>query len=287
MQEGSIGKAYENGKHMKKIIFSFILLLGTAIAIFFLGWAQFGLPPGSIGVLRSKTHGIDKNAIQEGKTRWVWYKLIPHNAVLSVFFLNDVQIPVEVSGTLPSGDVYSSFVWQKTDFTFAFSGSLSYRLKPESLPVLVEQENLLNQEDLENYLELLNKNIQTRVQGLLWVYGENEKILKEAQETRTIRALEAEFRNAFPQAELRNCTVETLHFPDLTLYDEVRRLYRDYLASQRDEVRNQTAILAAENIKNRHRLDELAAYGELFTKYPILLQYLSLEKDAARIVERN
>jgi hypothetical protein len=263
---------------MKKTIFSFILLLGTAVAVFFLGWAQFGLSPGSIGVLRSKTHGIDGEAIQEGKVRWVWYKLIPNNAALSVFFLNDMEVPVEVSGTLPSGEVYASLVGLKTDFTFAFSGSLSYRLKPESLPTLVERENLLNQEDLENYLVLLNDKIQTHVQGLLWVYGENEKILKEAQETGTIKALEAEFRSAFPQAELRNCTVKTLRFPDHILYDEIRKLYRDYLAAQRGEVRSETALLATENIRNRRRLDELAAYGELLTKYPVLLEYLAMEK---------
>ena len=125
---------------------------------------------------------------------------------------------------------------------------------------------------------LLNDKIKTHVQSLLWVYVENDKILKEVQETGTIRTLEAEFRNAFPQAELRNCTVETIHFPDHVLYDEIRKLYRDYLAAQRGEVRNETAVLAAESIKKRRRLDELTAYGELLTKYPVLLQYLSLEK---------
>ncbi|MDR2701896.1 MAG: hypothetical protein LBB72_05660 [Spirochaetaceae bacterium] len=263
---------------MKKTVFSLILLLGTAIVVFFLGWAQYGLSPGSVGVLRSKTHGVDGEAIQEGKLRWVWYKLIPNNAALSVFFLNDVELPIDVSGMLPSGDVFTSFVGLKSDFTFAFSGSLTYRLKAESLPALVEKENLLNQEDLDNYLALLNDKIQTHVQGLLWVYGENDKIMKEAQETGTIRALEAEFRNAFSQAELRDCTVKTLHFPDHILYDEIRKLYRDYLAAQRGEVRNDIASLAAENIKNRRRLDELAAYGELLTKYPVLLQYLAMEK---------
>ena len=111
-------------KRAKKSIFPFILLLGIAVAVFFLGWAQYGLSPGSVGVLRSKTHGVDGKVIQEGKIRWVWYKLIPNNTTLCVFFLNDVQVPVEVSGTLPSADVYTSFVGLKSDFTFAFSGSI-------------------------------------------------------------------------------------------------------------------------------------------------------------------
>jgi hypothetical protein len=33
----------------------------------------------------------------------------------------------------------------------------------------------------------------------------------------------------------------------------------------------------------RMRLDELAQYGELFTRYPVLLQYLSMEKEKSAV----
>jgi len=263
---------------MKKALFSLILLCAVAATGFFLGWAQFNLPAGAVGILRSKTHGVDKEVILPGKISWVWYKLIPTNATVSVFFLNDVQLPIEISGTLPSGDVYSALAGLKTDFSFGFSGSLSYRLKAESLPALAERENLLDQEDLDRYLLRLSGEVDNHVRRLLWAYGENEKSLKEAQETGTIRSLERELRTAFPQAELRSCIIKTIRFPDIVLYDEVSRLYRDYLAAQRREIRDEVALMAAENIKKLRRFDELTVYGELLTKYPVLLQYLALEK---------
>jgi len=266
---------------MKKALFTLILLCAVAVAVFYLGWAQSGLPAGAVGVLRSKTHGVDKETILPGKVRWVWYKLIPNNAVVNIFTLNDVQIPIELSGVLPSGAVYSSLVGLKTDFSFAFSGSLSYRIKSESLPALAEQENLLDQEDMDRYIVRLGREIDNHFRRLLWTYRENEKILKEAQETGTIRGLETEFKKAFPHAELRSCIIKTIRIPDLVLYDEIRQLYRDYMAAQRREVRDETAEIAAENIKNLRRFDELAVYGELLTKYPILMQYLALEKGGA------
>lgn len=243
-----------------------------------MGWTQFNLPIGSVGVLRSSSHGTDSKVIQPGKIRWVWYKLLPKNAVVTPFFLKETQIPLEISGSLPSGAVYSALVGLKTDFSYAFSGALTYKLKAETLPALAERENLLKQEDLDNYLTQFNGEIQTRTRRLLMEYAENEKALKEAQDTGTIRGLESELRSVFPTIELRSCTFKSVRFPDLILYDEIRRLYRDYLAAQRKEVRDDMITIAAENIKNLRRFDELAAYGDLLTRYPVLLQYLALEK---------
>jgi len=263
---------------MKKAIISLVLTFAVAIACFFLGWLQFNLPIGSVGVLRSNTHGTDGKIILPGKVRWVWYKLIPKNAVVSAFYLNEIQIPIEISGTLPSGAVYSALVGLKTDFSYTFSGALSYKFKAEALPALADRENLLKQEDLERYLPQFNETLKTQVRRLISEYAENEKALKEAQETGTIRGLELELRNAFPDIEIRNCTFKSVRFPDLILYEEIRRLYRDYLAAQRREVRDDMVTIAAENIKNLRRFDELAAYGDLLTRYPVLLQYLALEK---------
>lgn len=263
---------------MKKTIISLVFIIAVVITCFFLGWAQFKLPIGSVGVLRSGTHGTDGKVILPGEIRWVWYKLIPKNAVVCAFYINEIQVPIEISGMLPSGTVYSALVGLKTDFSYNFYGTLSYMLKAESLPALADKENLLNQEDLDSYLSRFNETLQTQVRRLIMEYTENEKVLKEAQETGTIRGLESELRNAFPDIEVRSCTFKAVRFPDLILYDEVRRLYRDYLAAQRREVRDEMVTIAAENIKNLRRLDELAAYGDLLTRYPVLVQYLALEK---------
>jgi hypothetical protein len=265
---------------MKKFI-TLIILLGALGAVLYLGWVQVSVPVGSYGVLRSKIYGTDNELIQDGKFRWIWHKLIPNNVTIVVFSINNITIPFEFSGILPSGDTYSALAGLKTDFSYSFSGSITYKIKAESLPALSERENLLSQEELDAYLSRLSGEIENYINALLWAYGENETILKEAGETGVIKALEEALVSGFPEIEILGSTVKTLRFPDFILYNEIRQLYRDYLTIQRADLQNAIERMAAENIENRRRINELAGYGELLTKYPVLLQYLAIEKGNA------
>jgi hypothetical protein len=265
---------------MKKL-FVFIILLAAGGTAFFLGWAQFGLPAGSYGVLRSKTHGISPEPVQEGNFSWVWYKLIPRNVTVSVFTLETQTAAVEANGALPSGASYALLAGLKNDFSWRLSASLSWRLKPSALPALAARHDLLTREDLDKRLAVLSDEIKTYVRSLLWTYGENEKALLEAQKTGAIRDLTQKTIEAFPDLQIENCSVNTISFPDFVLYEEVRAFYREFLASQRNTIRSEIETSAARNLNNRIRLDELSGYGELLTKYPILLQYLALERGIA------
>jgi hypothetical protein len=270
-------KRYHSGRFVKRFI-TLLLLLAAAGTAFFFGWAQFNVPAGYFGVLRSKTHGIDSEVIREGKLRWYWYMLIPRNAAIAVFSVNEKTIALDFSGALPSGDTYAALAGVKADFSWNCPVSLSFRLKPESLPAISEREILLDQADLDGYLSRLSAEIEDHACALLWTYSGNESILKEAQETGTIKALERELASAFPDIEMVGLTVKALRYPDFVLYSEIRQLYRDYIAAQRAAIRDDIVLIAAENIRNRRRLDELANVGEIISKYPVLLQYLALEK---------
>ncbi|MDR1388780.1 MAG: hypothetical protein LBJ31_02245 [Treponema sp.] len=263
---------------MKKFFVFMIILLAAASAAFFLGWAQFGLPPGSFGVLRSKTHGVLGETIREGNVTWVWYKLIPRNATLSVFTLEPRTKMIESSGVLPSGAVYSSTAGLRTDFSWKLSASVSFRLAPSALPALAEQYNLLEQGDLDKQLLAVSRDIENYVRSLLWTYGENEKALLEAQKTGAIADLTKHVKEAFPSVEIENCAVNTLNLPDFVLYEEARAFYREFLAGQRSALRGDIGQAAARNVTTRFRFEELSGYGELLTKYPVLLQYLALER---------
>ena len=265
---------------MKKII-TLIILLAAAGAVLYLGWVQASVPVGSYGVLRSKLYGTDKELIKDGKFRWVWYKLIPKNVTVTVFNIKENPVPFDFTGTLPSGDTYSTMAGLKADFSYSFSGSVTYRLKPESLPALSDRENLLSQADLDAYNTRLSKEIENFIISQLWTYGENEDILTEAREKGSIKALETALNSNFSDMEILECSVKTIRFPDFVLYNEMRQLYHDYLAAQSVDIQIAIGKIASENIENRRRIDELSGYGELLTKYPILLQYLAIEKGIA------
>jgi hypothetical protein len=265
-------------KKFAKKILTLIFLLAIAVAVFFLGWVQYLVPIGSYGVLRSKTHGTSDRLIENGNLRWVWYRLIPTNVTVIPLSIQENTVSVDFSGALPSGATYAALAGLETDFSYNFQASFRYRLKPESLPALVDRENLLSQADLDTYLSRLSGDIENYAKVLLWSYGDNEKNLAEARETGSIAGFEQALASQYPDVEILGSTVKTLRFPDFVLYNEVKALYREYITTQRTDIRDTVGRIAADNIQNRRRLDELAGYGELLTKYPVLIQYLAIER---------
>ncbi|MDR0586485.1 MAG: hypothetical protein LBG26_04535 [Treponema sp.] len=262
---------------MRKVL-TILILLGLAGACFFLGWAQFQVPPGSYGVIRSKTHGTDGSVVRPGEFRWVWYKLIPTNTTVQVYTMPESSFPIEIKGSLPSGDVYSAMAGLKTDFSYELKGSVSCSLRPEALPGMVERRNMASQEDLDTYVKKLSLEIESRVRENLWSYAEKEDVLERIRASGSIPELEQELKAAFPDTDNLTISVEILKFPDFVLYREVRGFYEDYIARQRQILSADLGRMAEETISSRRRFDELTLYGELLSKYPILLNYLALEK---------
>ncbi|MCL2234031.1 MAG: hypothetical protein FWB99_13265, partial [Treponema sp.] len=127
---------------MKKFLLFLLFLTGIGGAGFFFGWAQLTVPPGSYGVLRSKTHGLDTQVIREGEFRWLWYKLIPTNVTVSTYTLGPVTRSIRSSGSLASGQVYAALAGVDADFSWEISGEISFSIRPEALPELTLRENL-------------------------------------------------------------------------------------------------------------------------------------------------
>jgi hypothetical protein len=268
---------------MKKILLIFIVLIILAGVAFFGGWAQFRVPPGLYGVMRSKTHGVDEYLIREGEFRWVWYKLIPTNVRIQSFSLDGVSRSFRTGGILPSGDTYMSLTGLEGDFSYELAAVFSFSLKPDSLVSLISGQNIRDQDDLDAFEETLANTIEAFIIRRLRIYMEDEKNTGEIVGAASIEPLEKDVLTEFPQIEHFSCLIQTAHFPDFSLYYTARSLYEDYLALQRNYLRNDMTRSAEMRLNSQFRFDELTKYGELLTKYPILLQYLSIENNPAGI----
>ncbi|MDR0388190.1 MAG: hypothetical protein LBH57_09170 [Treponema sp.] len=259
---------------MKKIIialFIIVILGGTA---FFFGWVQFRVPPGSYGVMRSKTHGVDTAVIREGEFRWVWYAVIPTNVEIAVFTPKPVDRPIRISGSLPSGDVYASFAGPDMDFSYEYAGFLSFMIRPDQLPALMQERGVANQEDLEAFEGRIAEEMLSFAARRLDEYAEEGIDLAESG----MDTLREDVLGEFPYVENLSCSINAVQRPDTALYNSLKKIYGDYLAEQRQSPEPDNSPPASRHINTRLRLDELEKYGELLTKYPILLQYLALEK---------
>ena len=270
---------------MKKFVFFLLFLIILGGAGFFFGWAHLSIPPGSYGVIRSKTHGLDPNVIRDGEFRWIWYKLLPTNVKISVYSINPVKRSIRSSGSLPSGQVYAGLAGLEADFTWEISGELSFSLKPGFLPELSERESFINDAELRKFEDKLAERIESFVLQRLKNYAdsENEKKMETISLSGTLPELNNEIQSAFPEIENLSCAIRIVRYPDYALYQSVKALYREYIGRQSAALKPDVAREAAKRIEMNLRLDELSRYGELLTKYPILLKYLALEKGQAPV----
>jgi hypothetical protein len=261
---------------MKKFLwtlFILIILCGTA---FFFGWAQIAVPPGSYGVIRSKTHGIDQKIIKEGEFRWIWYKLIPTNAKINVFSINRTEHSFTYQNTLPSAGALAAFAGIQTDFSYEVKGAVSFSLRPDALTGIISAKNITSQADLSAYESSLAGEIEAFILRRLDFYGENTENFEKF--TDGGGELSADILQHFPSIENVSCRLDAVKIPDFALYRSIRSLYEDFLAHQKEYLSADLNKKAEIRIDSKIHFDELERYGELLTKYPILLQYLTLEK---------
>jgi hypothetical protein len=263
---------------MKKFLVTLLLLIIIAGLGLFFGWAQLGVPPDAYGIIRSKTHGIDDQLVKAGEFRWIWYKLIPTNVSTTVFRLNPVHHDFSAFNHLPSAMVYSAFAGIDESFSWEVRASFSFRLRPEALITLAAEQNIASQDDLSRY----EKDIAEQIMGFILhrIDRENEfsreieDLLNKGDSPELVRAIEEKF----PLITNFSLAVKSAQFPNFALYKMVKGLYEDYIALQKDYISGDLREKAQNRVESSRRFDELEQYGALLTKYPILLEYMALEK---------
>lgn len=125
---------------MKNFI-CFIILLIFGAFIFFVGWTQIKVKPGKIGIVQSKTGGINSKPVIPGKFSWHKEFLIPTNAQINKFEYKPYNGTKTVSGKRSIN----------YDYSFTFQISLSY--EPELIIDLLAENKISNQQDFEQYLD--------------------------------------------------------------------------------------------------------------------------------------
>jgi len=244
----------------------------------FFGWAQLGIPPDAYGVIRSKTHGLYPRLVQPGEFLWIWYKLIPTNTETTVIRLAPVNHEFNAESTLPSGRIYSAFAGIDGDFSWRINAAITFSISPDAIIPLFSENTITSQEDLNRY----EKDIAGQIEGFILRRIGQEDTSKEV-ETLLIDGgnpwFEKEIMKQFPFLHSFSLRVRSARFPDFALYRQAKGLFEDYMAAQKEYASGDIREKAKKRIETMFRFDELETYGELLTKYPILLEYLVLENN--------
>jgi len=262
---------------MKKFFKTLLVLAIIAGLALFFGWAQLGIPPDGYGVIRTKTHGLYPRLVRPGEFLWIWYKLIPTNSKTTVLRLNPVNHSFTAENTLPSGKIYSSFAGIKGDFSWRINGAVSFNINPDAVIPLFSANVISSQEDLTGY----EKDIAEQIEEIILRYAGNEEFSKEFETLITDGEnpwFEREIIRQIPTLNNISLRVRSAKFPDFELYRQAKLLFDNYMTVQNEFVLGDLRERAKSRIDALFRFDELELYGTLLTEYPVLLDYLALEK---------
>lgn len=263
---------------MKKAIFVLFLLIISAGAVFYFGWVQFSVPAGHYGVMISKTGGVNTSPVEPGVFRWQWELLLPTNAEILEFDLAPVTHTETVSGTLPSGSLYSRMIEGSPDFSWEITCETVARVSPSMLPVLVEYHAVRDQEALE---EWAHKSLSETTRNL--TDTAISSVVRNLAATGAIRFDPGEFTHTIatalqettPDLEVISVSVQSGRFPDLALYHTAAQTYETY-QNQRRILWTQTATTeAADSVSDYLSFERFSRWGELLTKYPILIDFFT------------
>lgn len=125
---------------MKNFI-SFLIVLIFAAVVFAIGWTQIRVKPGYIGIVESKTGGVDTDIIIPGNFSWHKEFLLPTNARINIFENKPYTTTKTISAKRSA----------ELEYSFSFQITLSYI--PELIVDLMQDNTISNQEDLTNYVD--------------------------------------------------------------------------------------------------------------------------------------
>jgi hypothetical protein len=179
---------------------------------------------------------------------------------------------------LPSGDSYASFSGLgPADFSWDLKGEISFNIDPDMLVPLVAENNMADQETLDAYLQDMAQNIKVIILRTLSSADADSQRLEKILSGNPDEQMENEIKNRYPEIRDFSFFITSARFPDFVLYRQVRLLYEEFLTRQREYVTAALGRNAEKHIETQLHFGELERYGELLTKYPILMQYLELQ----------
>ncbi len=202
---------------MRKFNICFFILLIFSAFVFYTGWTQFKVKPGSCGIVISKTNGIDREVVIPGTFSWNWKFLIPTNAEMIQFTITPLNTEKTVSGSLPSASFYNSLS-ASADFSYQIDYSISLTVAPQAIPELYELNKVIDNESLNAYLQnAADSFAQLCTNYILRKAEENPSFRVESlRRDDVIKAVQP--YKEFPEIDISAFAIKKAKLPDYALY---------------------------------------------------------------------
>jgi len=267
---------------VKRIIFWFILIVVAGGGVLFLGMVT--IEPGFFGIASSSITGLVDKPLESGAFHWFWQRLVPGTFILNAIEKKPKFVDFEASFAMPGSENLKEF----GGFDIALRVEVQYFITFESAKLLLERGIL------DSFHSLFQKELENLVEGtassfvlgdLLGTPGSSGEASTAGHET--FDSLREDLRKKIAararQYLLGNATVGVVltRVPELKIYTEAIGSYSRYV--EFIYARKEEEFKKGLELENRKRLqelefDRLTTFGDLLSRYPVLLKLLYIEK---------
>lgn len=257
-------------KKSRKFLSTFIILFIFAIVVFFFGWIQFLVKPGTCAIMTSKTSGLYKEAIIPGKFLWRWERLLPTNVHLENFSLKSFTSNQIVQGFLPSGDIYAKEFDKNLDFSYRFNMDINLNVNPQKIYELYKSNKIQNDDDLQKFLEQNAKSLSFLIAEEILKSNENDSFYVQNEildETFINKILN---KNNFDGIQINSVELKNSKIPDVKFYNKIKNFYDAYLENIQSKIDKKAEEQAQKILDEDRNLKRLEQFAELIKKYPEL-----------------
>ncbi len=254
----------------RKFFFNVLLLAIFAAVVFFIGWIQFLVKPGTVGVMESKTSGLYESPILPGEFAWRWERLLPTNVTMHVFDLTPYQSKQTVSGDLPSASIYRAQLEPSPDFSYRIECEVSLSASPDALVTLVKNHSVSDTTELHSLLGTKAAVIAHFTAEYLIEHNSARNVLPSSLSKNEIEEVLALAGDGLEGIVVDEIKLSSVRIPDYELYQTAKDSYTAYQervkALLMEKASEQASTLAEED----RTMAQLEKFGELLSKYPQL-----------------
>ena len=256
--------------------FILIVLAGVAAAVFFIGWIHPEMTPNQFAVVFSKTNGYRDGLLKADEFLWMPQRLLPTNVTVTVYTVETKTASVDVSGKLPSGEIYALLIEGNPSFEFRFDCRVTYRLNPDNLTALSKEGVLPDRTDA--LLNEFEKDFQPVIVDLIQKKSTDTEFVSmiASDFNRLQEVLTEEIEKRYPDIDILKLIVNSVSIPDIRLYEEARRLYFETVQNPPADRLRQLQQEVTEGTQRLQQFQSLEELAKLLEKYPVLMEYAKI-----------
>ena len=214
---------------MKKFLACVVILAVFTGLVFYTGWTQFKVKPDTIGIVVSKTNGVDEKPVLNGEFSWHWQFLLPTNATLKTFHIKPFMTQKTISGTLPSGEAYASIYNAQGLFDYSFTFEISLTLSPETLVELMELNKITDDSDMESFFEGAAGSLAQHAASYILGLSEGNPGFRVESLKREEILRGIQIYKDFPELDVIVFSVLNSKLPDYNMYKKISNMQPDAL----------------------------------------------------------